>query len=746
MSSPNNAHSRQFTDLGPAGECQDPWEAVAQLRNLVSLTREIAHALPRWLRLRDGLGACANVLVHGLDAAFARIWTLNEKENVLELQASAGLYTHLDGPHSRIPVGHLKIGLIAQECKPQLTNAVIGDPRIDNQEWARREGMIAFCGYPLFVAGRVIGVMALFARHPLTSQALQVLATVADSIAHGINHWRAVEALRDSQERFDLMIRGTDQGIWDWNILTDEIYMTPRFKEMLGYEEHQFESSYAMWKSRLHPEDRDQAMQALWQHLEQRQPYRVDYRLRTNSGEYRWFHARGQALWDGDGRAFRMVGSIVDITAQKCSQERLETIHQINQILAERTDLTEALARILQAVCAKFHWKVGEFWVRDKHADVLRLEAFTHLPSVSVPRFHAAAQQLSFARGIGLPGRTWASERPEWIDDVVRDANFLRAAEAAQDGLHGGIALPILIRDTIHGVMVFFHHEIPKPDEDLLKVLGNISSDISRCIDLQQEQQKVRHHQHELAIAQAIQRRMFPVVMPVLEGFEIAGASQPTSAVGGDYFDFIARPNGHLMLVLGDVSGHGLGPALVAATARAYLRIMALTNITIDRIRDLANIRLVADTNEEFMTLFLGLIDPSSRSLLYCNAGHCPGIIIDPRGEVRTSLASSDLPLGVDSHHNYQKSAAVQLLPGDLLLLVSDGVGDAFAPDREAFGMARILDTVRASRSLPPAEIIVTLFGAVREFAQVAPHDDMTAIVVKVNEGGSCGASGAGPP
>lgn len=81
-----------------------------------------------------------------LDAAFARIWTFNEADDVLELQASAGIYTHLDGAHSRVPVGKFKIGLIAEEREPHLTNSVVGDARVGDQEWAKREGMVAFAG------------------------------------------------------------------------------------------------------------------------------------------------------------------------------------------------------------------------------------------------------------------------------------------------------------------------------------------------------------------------------------------------------------------------------------------------------------------------------------------------------------------------------------------------------------------------------------------------------------------------
>jgi PAS domain S-box-containing protein len=145
------------------------------------------------------LRGCTEAIVRHLDAAFARIWTLNKEKNVLELQASAGMYTHLDGLHSRIPVGKLKIGLIAEEKKPHLTNDVVNDPRVSDKVWARNEGIVSFAGYPLIVQDRVVGVMTMFARQRLSSATLDTLALVADSIAQGIERKRTEEALRKAQ-------------------------------------------------------------------------------------------------------------------------------------------------------------------------------------------------------------------------------------------------------------------------------------------------------------------------------------------------------------------------------------------------------------------------------------------------------------------------------------------------------------------------------------------------------------------
>ena len=192
-------------------------EAIEERVRLAVFGKDVALALNQADRLPDMLRHCAEALVTHLDAAFARIWAFNDAENVLELLASAGLYTHLDGPHSRVPLGKYKIGLIARERKPHLTNAVVGDPLVGDQEWARREGMVAFAGYPLLVEDRLVGVMALFARQPLSEATLEAMASVANGIASGIQRKRAQDRLSEQQE----WLRVTLASIGDAVITTD---------------------------------------------------------------------------------------------------------------------------------------------------------------------------------------------------------------------------------------------------------------------------------------------------------------------------------------------------------------------------------------------------------------------------------------------------------------------------------------------------------------------------------------------
>jgi PAS domain S-box-containing protein len=195
-----------FRDL--SSERRADGEGVRR-RQLAELLADVVGALARAEQLAPALQLCAEAVVRHLDVAFARIWTASADAPVLELRASAGLYTHLDGPHSRVPIGRYKIGLIAAERKPHLTNDVSNDARVSDQDWARREGMVAFAGYPLIVESRLVGVVALFSRRPLSDDVLEALAAISDSIAVGIERKRTEEAreralAREQQRAFQL--------------------------------------------------------------------------------------------------------------------------------------------------------------------------------------------------------------------------------------------------------------------------------------------------------------------------------------------------------------------------------------------------------------------------------------------------------------------------------------------------------------------------------------------------------------
>ena len=216
--------------------------ALSERGRVAALTSDIAVALTLGNDLPEMLKLCTDTIVKHLDAAFARVWTLDEAGTTLELQASSGMYKHLDGAHARVPVGKFKIGWIAEHRQPHLTNDVLTDPRVGDHAWAERMGLKSFSGYPLVVDGDLVGVVALFAKRILRPDTLVSLASVANSIALGIRRKRIEAEVRNSEARNKailetsldcvVMIDGTSR-ILEWNPAAERTFGYLR-EEVLG--------------------------------------------------------------------------------------------------------------------------------------------------------------------------------------------------------------------------------------------------------------------------------------------------------------------------------------------------------------------------------------------------------------------------------------------------------------------------------------------------------------------------------
>ena len=200
-------------------------------RALASLTSAVGLALTRGTELRTMLQQCTEALVKHLDSGLARIWTLNDAERMLELQASAGAHTQLDGPQAKVPVGVLSVGMIALERTPQLSPAEQIDPHLDDALWARREGMVAFAGYPLLVDSKLVGVMTIFSRREFSSSVQDTMAAVADGVAVGIERKRAEAELKrrakDLEEAHEIQRTNAQQ----LSALVDQLRVTQRHAE-----------------------------------------------------------------------------------------------------------------------------------------------------------------------------------------------------------------------------------------------------------------------------------------------------------------------------------------------------------------------------------------------------------------------------------------------------------------------------------------------------------------------------------
>jgi serine phosphatase RsbU (regulator of sigma subunit) len=255
-----------------------------------------------------------------------------------------------------------------------------------------------------------------------------------------------------------------------------------------------------------------------------------------------------------------------------------------------------------------------------------------------------------------------------------------------------------------------------------------------RQLEQARVQAEAQRHREELLLARQIQQRLFPTEPVRLPGFEIAGASYPATATGGDYFDFIPMRGGGLGIVIGDVCGHGLGPALLMAETRALLWGLAQGDADVGSMLASVNRMLYRDTRgESFVTLFAGYLDPATQAFTYAGGGHPPAYLLGPDGLPLRELRSSGPALGLMPESCFfTVSQPVILEPGQTLVLVTDGVEEVDDPSGELFGRERLLETVAANRTEKPQRIVRSLYEAVRSFAGQAPQrDDVTAVVVK---------------
>jgi serine phosphatase RsbU (regulator of sigma subunit) len=417
------------------------------------------------------------------------------------------------------------------------------------------------------------------------------------------------------------------------------------------------------------------------------------------------------------------------------AEQRLVAEHAVARILLQSTRLTDAAPKILQSISQSQGWDVGLFWTLDRDGEVLRCMEVWHAPTVDVTAFEQVSRQLTFSPGMDLPGRVWAGDNAVWIPDVTQDADSSRAIIAATEGLHAAVGFPIRNGTEFLGVLEFFSLAIRQPNEELGQMMTSIGSHISQFMERMKAETALFLKVAELQVAQTIQQGLVARVPPALGGFEIAGVSHSAAETGGDYFDFFPLLDSCQGIAIADASGHGLGPALLATETRAYLRAFALTSEDIGRIVALVNRRLAEDVGDNFVTLFLARLDPRTRSLLYTSAGHPQGFVFGPSRSVKAMLESTGPPLGILPDAAFPIAAAITLQPGDLVLLLTDGVVEARSPDHTYFGFQRAIDVVRASRRDTAAHIVRNLYEAVRAFSHNRPQDDdITAVVIKVPE------------
>jgi serine phosphatase RsbU (regulator of sigma subunit) len=409
--------------------------------------------------------------------------------------------------------------------------------------------------------------------------------------------------------------------------------------------------------------------------------------------------------------------------------ERLNALYQVADMISATLDQDELLERVLDVIERFLAPDRAGVLLYDKQYDIL-------LPKI-IRRPADTHDDIIISHSIIT--QAVAEQSAVLVSDAPRDQRFKASDSVVGQRIHCAICAPLICKDEVLGVL-YLDRRRPenKYGENDLKLVAGIANQAALAIaNSQMHRLLLEQHaqERELEIARSIQQNLLPKSIPNPPGFEISGLSHPARMVGGDYYDVIPLSDGRYVLAIADVSGKGVPAALLIAALRAAVQIEVRAVGSADElvaVVDRLNQMIFRDTNGNmFVTMVLALLDPIESTLTYCNAGHVHPLLCHADGAVE-SLDTGGCFLGIMPGLAYEHGV-VELTPGALLTMYSDGVTDTMNEEQELFGLQRLIDTLITSVEESAEGIccrLDELAGAFRKNAE--PFDDFTLLVLKV--------------
>jgi serine phosphatase RsbU (regulator of sigma subunit) len=321
--------------------------------------------------------------------------------------------------------------------------------------------------------------------------------------------------------------------------------------------------------------------------------------------------------------------------------------------------------------------------------------------------------------------------------DAQHDPRFQQQHSILLGGIRSVMAVPLAVEGRVAGMIYvdspYGTSRFTEQDLQLLTLIAGVAAiriENMRLLEVQQEKKRLAE---ELEVAKEIQLRLHPASSPALPGYDLVGMSFPCFEVGGDYYDFIEKHDGRFVIALGDVSGKGTGAALLMSSLHAAVRAQTTTRLSSSEIVSEINQYIYDNTpSNRYVTLLYGELDARTHQLIYINAGHNPPLLVRASGEV-TRLDVGGFPVGITPDVEYREGW-VQLEPGDVLVVYSDGVTESLNEQEEEFGEARLIEVVQKNRGRTAAGLRDRIDEALTRFVGKAKSvDDLTLVILKRN-------------
>ncbi|MBB5021006.1 SpoIIE family protein phosphatase [Desulfurispira natronophila] len=430
-------------------------------------------------------------------------------------------------------------------------------------------------------------------------------------------------------------------------------------------------------------------------------------------------------------RVFDLFGSVT--LSRTSSREQLSVLYEAAREVASGDDTQSILDNVLRLLQNQFRFDLCVIRMLDEDKMALIVQS-----QVGMSSEHLGKSE----RNLGLDtyiGSAFISNAPV----VVNDTDTLDKPGTAQlirdEGIVSFAHVPINVEGEPTGVLsVFSRSSRGIFTEEFMELFQNIAGQIGIAWRNARQTRKlieVSEQQRELQIARSIQIGLLPSDVPDISDISLAGTCIPAHQVGGDYYDYLSYNNKELDLVIGDVSGHNIGAALIMAQTRTFIQSRAHDRRSAHEMLDELNRFLYSDLvkAELFITMFYAQYCSLSKNLTYSSAGHNPPLLLRSNKQYIEKLDADGLILGIEKEVEFEERST-QLRPGDVLLLYTDGITEAESRHREFFGEERLHQLLLEYQDLSPQQIIDYILDQVRLFTGTFHfRDDISLIVMKVN-------------
>lgn len=407
------------------------------------------------------------------------------------------------------------------------------------------------------------------------------------------------------------------------------------------------------------------------------------------------------------------------------SLAKLAAITQTGDLLRQ-LDLETLLVKVMELALSVVSAQVGSLLILEDGALKTRVEW-------GLPEEAISGAKLADGRRV--------------IDDVVERNEPLLALSMGTDpqfvlegmatNISNLLVIPLSTKDRAIGCLNIVNTEgagFTRKDMEVLTTIAGLASTAIENAMLHKEALDQERFAEQLRVAGEIQRKLLPPKPPDVNGAEVEGWTRPCDDSGGDYFDYFRLSDTRLGFCVGDVTGHGIGAALLMTTARAMIRSCVAVTTDLGELFTRLNDLLCPDMGgEKFITLWYGVYDAVERSVTYASAGHDPPVLYRRAKDALEELDSTGMPLGMLEGVPFGTVKVENLEVGDVLLVMTDGVWEAMNPATEKYERERVGEQVRAFRDATPRELVAGLYASVKEFCgEAEQRDDITMVCLRV--------------